>query len=78
MKLVLRLYLLPILTQEVNRLKHTTVRPLKVIELTQEPYNFKVRRIYLGNPKESELWVKCASILFNCDPDELRKNITAQ
>lgn len=59
---------------EVINLKCTISKPSKVLELTEEPYNFKVRRIYLGTPKESELWLKCASVLFNCDPEELRKN----
>ena len=60
---------------EMINLKCNISKPTKVLELTKEPYNFKVRRIYLGNPKESELWLKCASVLFNCDPEELRKNI---
>jgi hypothetical protein len=51
------------------------MKPTKVIELTKEPYNFNIRRIYLGTPGESELWLKCASVFFNCDPEELRKNV---
>jgi hypothetical protein len=60
---------------EAIHLKCNMSKPSKVLELTKEPYNFKVRRIYLGTPKESELWLKCASVLFNCDPEELRKSL---
>jgi hypothetical protein len=51
------------------------MKPAKVMELTKEPYSFNIRRIYLGTPEESELWLKCAAALFNCDPEKLRKEI---
>ena len=56
-------------------MKRNTLKPTRVLKLTKKPYHCKVSRIYLGTPKESELWLKCATILFECDPEELRKDI---
>jgi hypothetical protein len=51
------------------------MKPAKEMQLTTEPNIFNMLRIYLGTPEESELWLKCAAILFNCDPEELRKEM---
>ena len=32
-------------------------------------------RIYLGESNESESWLQYASVAFDCDPDQLRKDV---